>query len=141
MAFSSTEYAWCDMTVTAMGKTFERIMEIEYDVEVDLKQIYGRGKKVKGIQDGNEKPTGSITLGQSEVEAMIRKAQETNPTAKATDISFDIQIHYLKGVDLVKDKIVGARFTKNPKAWKQGDSDMQIKLPFLAMDIFYNVTK
>lgn len=141
MPFNSTEYAWCDMTVTAMGKTFERIMEIEYDVEVDLKQIYGRGKKVKGIQDGNEKPTGSITLGQSEVEAMIRKAQETNPTAKATDISFDIQIHYLKGVDLVKDKIVGARFTKNPKTWKQGDSDMQIKLPFLAMDIIYNVTK
>lgn len=139
MPFNSTEYSWSDLTVTAMGRTFERIMEIEYDTEVDLKAIYGRGKKVKGIQDGNEKPTGTLTLGQSEVEAMIRKAQETNANAKLSDITFDIQIHYLKGEDLVKDKVVGARFTKNPKTLKQGDPDMQIKLPFLCMDILYNV--
>ncbi len=139
-AFKSTEYAWCHMNVTAMGRTFERILEIEYDIEVDLKPIYGRGKKVKGIQDGNEKPTGSLTLGQSEVEAMIRKAQETNPNAKVTDITFDIQIHYLKDLDLVKDKILGARFSKQTKSFKQGDADMQIKLPFLATDILYNVS-
>lgn len=139
MSFNSTEYAWKDITITAMGRTFERIVDVEYDVEEDKKHIRGRGKKVRGIQGGNETPTGSVTLGQSEVEALIRKAQETNPNAKLSDISFDIQIHYLKGVDLVKDRIVGAEFTKQPKGMKQGDSDMEIKLPFLAMDIFYNV--
>lgn len=139
MSFNSTEYAWKDITVTAMGRTYERILEVEYDNEEDKKLIYGRGKKVRGIQGGNEKPGGSLLLGQSEVEAMIRTAQETNPNAKLTDISFDIQIHYLKGEDLVKDRIVGAEFTKSPKGMKQGDSDMQIKLPFLAMDIKYNI--
>lgn len=135
----NTEFSWCDLSVAAMGRTFERIMEVEYDVKVDLKQFYGRGKKVKGIGDGNEKPEGSITLGQSEVEAMIRKAQETNPNAKISDISFDIQIIYLKGTDIVKDRIVGARCNGQPKSFKQGDTDMQVKLPFLAVDIFYNV--
>ena len=122
-----------------MGRTFERIINIEYDVEEDKKYIYGRGKKVRGIQGGDEKPTGSLTLGQSEVEAMIREAQTTNPNAKLTDISFDIQVHYLKGVDLVKDRIIGAEFTKQPKGMKQGDGDMEIVLPIMFMDVLYNI--
>ncbi len=124
-----------------MGRTFERVMAIEYDVEVEKKQIYGRGKKVKGIQRQNEKPTVSITLGQSEVEALIREAQRTNPFAKITDITFDIQVHYLRAdaVALVKDRILGFEATKVPKSMKQGDSDMEIKLDGLAMDILYNV--
>lgn len=140
MSFNSTEYAWKDLTITVMGRTLERITDVDYDVEEDKKQIYGRGKKVRGIQGGNEKPIGSITLGQSEVESLIRKAQETNPRGKLTDLVFDIQVHYLKGTDIVKDRIVGAEFTKNPKAFKQGDPAMEIKLPFMCMDILYNVS-
>lgn len=139
MGYNSTEYAWKDIAITAMGRTFERITEIEYDVEVEKKYIYGRGSKVRGVQDGNEKPSGSITLGQSEVEAMIRAAQATNKNAKLTDITFDVQVHYLKGTELVKDRIVGATFTKNPKSMKQGDTDMTVKLPFMCMDVLYNV--
>lgn len=139
MAVNQTEYAWENITVTAMGRTFERILEVEYDVESDKKYIYGRGKKVRGIQPGNEKPGGSITLGQSEVEAMIREAQTTNPNAKLTDIAFDMQIHYLSGTDLVKDKCIGCQFTKQSKGMKQGDAEMLVKLTFLCEDIKYNV--
>lgn len=138
--FNSTEYAWKDITVTAMGRTFERIMEVEYDVEEEKKYIMGRGKKVRGIQGGNEKPSGSLSLGQSEIEAMIREAQKTNPNAKLTDISFDVQVHYLKGTDLVKDRLIGCEFTKQPKSMKQGDSDMVVKLPIMMMDVAYNVS-
>ncbi len=140
MSFNSTEFAWKDIVVTAMGRPFERIMEIEYDVEEDKKYIYGRGSKVKGIQPGRKKPGGNITIGQSELEAMLRRAQETNPLATYTDLVFDIQVHYLKGTDLVKDRIVGAEFTKAPKGMKEGDSDMQIKLPIMAMDVLYNIS-
>lgn len=138
---NSAEFAWSDVTVTLMGRVFDRIMAVSYDVEIEKKQIYGRGSKVRGIQPGNERPTGSITIGQSELEAMIRKAQETYPNAKATDLVFDIQVHYLSvnGLALVKDKIVGAEFTKNPKNLRQGDSDMEIQMDFIAMDILYNV--
>ncbi len=138
---NSPEFSWANIIVTAKGRTFERIMAIEYDVEAEKKQIYGRGKKVKGIQRQNEKPSGSITLGQSEVEALIKEAQKTNPFAKITDITFDVQVHYLRAdaVALVKDRILGVEITKAPKSMKQNDGDMEVKLDFVAMDILYNV--
>lgn len=140
MAFNSSEFTWNDLTITAMGATFEAVMEMEYDVEVEKKHTYGRGSKPRGIQKGNEKPSGTITVKQSLLEALIATAQKTNPKAKLTDISFDIQAHYLKGTDLVKDRVVGAEFTKQPKQLKQGDTEMSVKLPFIAMDIHYNVS-
>ena len=122
-----------------MGIVFEAVTEVEYDVEVEKKHTYGRGKKPAGIQTGNEKPSGNITVKQSLLEALIATAQKVNKNAKLTDISFDIQVHYLSGTDLVKDRIVGAEFTKQPKQMKQGDSEMTVKLPFLAVDINYNI--
>lgn len=139
---NSPEFAWANIIITAMGRTFERVLAIEYNKEAEKKHIYGRGKKVKGIQRQNEKPTGSITLGQSEVEAMVREAQRTNPFASITDITFDIQVHYLRAdaVAMVKDRILGVEVTTQPKAMKQNDSDMEVKLDFLAMDILYNIS-
>ena len=139
MGYNSTEFAWKDITVTAMGRPYERILEIEYDVEEDKKMIYGRGSKVKGIQPGRQKPSGTLTIGQSEFEAMLRRAQTTNPNATIRDMVFDIQVHYQKGTDMVKDRLVGCEFTKSPKQMKEGDSDMVIKLPFMMMDVLYNM--
>lgn len=136
MSKNSAEFAWSNTLVTIMGRTFERILAIEYDVEVEKKQIYGRGSKVKGIQRQNEKPTGSITVGQSEYEAMVRVAG-----GKVTDIVADIQVHYTEedGTAIVKDRIIGAEFTKAQKGIKQGDADMEIKMDFIAMDILFNI--
>lgn len=141
MSVNQTEYAWEDVAIVVMGRVLERVLDIEYDTEVDKKQIYGRGSKVKGIQRMNEKPGGSLSLGQSEYEAMVRAAQKIKPNGKITDLVFDIQVHYLdaESLNLVKDRIVGAEFTKGSKGMKQGDSDMEIKLDFLCMDILYNV--
>jgi hypothetical protein len=137
---NSTEFAWVNLAVTAMGRTFEGVTEVEYDLEVEKKQIYGRGGKVRGIQRGNEKPTASLTLRQSEVEAIVRAAQAVNPLAKPTDITFDVQVTYIAigSTDIVKDRLVGCEFTKITKAFKQGDSEMLVKLPMLCLDIEYN---
>ncbi|MBA4196583.1 MAG: hypothetical protein C0459_03420 [Chitinophaga sp.] len=135
---NGVEYEWGDITVTTLGRTLERVLEIEYDVKVSKKHLYGRGKKPKGIGGSNEEPTGSITIGQSEFEAMIRSAQALKPNVKITDIVLDLQVHYLQGTDLVKDRIIQLEFTEAAKGMKQGDSDMMIKMPFLALDIQYN---
>lgn len=141
MRKNSAEFAWCDITVVYMGMPIERLLSIEYDVEEDKKYIYGRGKKVKGIQPGNEKPSVSLTIGQSVLEAMTRKAQETNRFAMAKDLVFDIQVQYMElmGGDLVIDRIIGFEATKAPKGMKQGDSDMEVKMDGLAMDVIPNV--
>jgi hypothetical protein len=138
MPVNQIEYAWENITVTAMGRTFERITAIDYDTEVDKKHIYGRGSKPKGVQPGREKPSGSLTLGQSEIEAMTRVAQATNKTGKITDLVFDIQVHYLVGTDIVKDKIFQATLMKQPKEMKEGDAEMTVKCPFICTDILYN---
>lgn len=133
------EFQWKDIKVTMLGRTFERITDVTYEKEIEKKAIYGRGSKVKGVQQGNEKNTGDLTLGQSEVEAMLLAAKATNPMATILDLSFDIQVQYQQGDDLIKDRIIGAQFTKLPKGMKQGDTDMNIKLPYIAEDILYNI--
>lgn len=135
------EFAWRDLQVTMLGKVLEGILDVDYEKEVEKKPIYGRGSKVKGIQPGNEKNGGNITLRQSEVEAMLTAAKAIRPNATLLDISFDVQIQYISlgTTNIVKDRVVAAQFTKLPKGMKQGDTDMQIKLPFIAEDILYGI--
>lgn len=139
MDYNSIEYAWKDIEVVFLGRIIGRITEIEYTTEVEKKHIYGRGKKPLGIQTGNEKVTGQVTIGQSELEAMIRKAQSLKPGAKPTDMSFDINIAYIADVDVVRDRVVGFTISQMPKIMKQGDTDMNVKLPGIAMDVLYNI--
>ncbi|HYH16111.1 MAG TPA: hypothetical protein VD794_12870 [Flavisolibacter sp.] len=138
---STAEYAWKDIEIVFLGRTIEQILEVEYDTEVEKKHIYGRGSKPTGVQSGNEKPTAQISIRQSELEALIRKCQEIKPGLKPIHISFDINITYRieGGVDIVRDRIIGFNPTKMPKSMKQGDTDMQVKIPGLALDIQYNV--
>jgi hypothetical protein len=135
---NQVEYAWENITITAMGRTFERITEIEYGIENDKKHIYGRGSKPRGVQPGRRKPTCSFVIGQSELEAMIREAQKTKPNADITDLTFDIQSHYVLDTDLVKDKIVQFTPSKFNKHLKEGDGEMSIKVEGLPLDILFN---
>lgn len=135
------EYSWREVKVSILGRVIEGILDVSYEKEVEKKPIYGRGGKTKGIQSGNEKCTGDITLRQSEVEAMILAAKATNPLATPLDIIFDVQVQYVAVGEsaIVKDRVLAAQFTKLPKGMKQGDMDMQVKMPFLAEDILYGV--
>lgn len=137
--FNSIEYAWKDIEVVMLGRPLARILEIEYTIDSEKKPIYGRGKKALGIQSGNEKAAGSITIGQSELEALIKKAKKIHPTIKITDLSFDVNIGYLAATEIIRDRVIGFTITNLPKSMKQGDTDMQVKLPFLALDIDYDI--
>lgn len=137
--FSSIEYAWKDIEVVLLGRPLVRILEVEYTVDSEKKPIFGRGKKALGIQSGNEKASGQITIGQSEVEALIKKAKEILPGTKVTDLSFDINVGYLANTEVIRDRVVGAAFSTLSKSMKQGDSDMQIKLPFSALDVEFDI--
>lgn len=135
--FNSIEYAWKDIEVVVLGRPLVRITEIEYTTEVEKKHIYGRGKKALGVQTGNEKVTGQLTIGQSELESLIRKAAESGK--KPTDISFDINVAYIQEGDIVRDRVIGASLTQMPKSMKQGDTEMAVKLPYIAVDVAYNI--
>jgi hypothetical protein len=135
--FNSAEYSWKDLEVAILGRSLVNITEVEYTTDVEKKHIYGRGSKPIGIQSGNEKPTGQITIGQSELEAIIQKAKESNK--RPTDLSFDINITYTQDGTIVRDRVKGAQLSQVPKSIKQGDPSMTVKLPFLALDIEYDI--
>lgn len=137
--FNSAEYSWNDISISWLGRELVRFLEVKYTTDVEKKHIYGKGSKPIGIQKGNEKVSGEVTVGQSELEAMTRKVQETKAGAKITDVSFDINIAYMQDGVVVVDRIKGASLTKLEKGMKQGDSDMEVKLPFIALDVEYNV--
>lgn len=137
--FNSAEYAWKDIEVSFMGRVLVRILEITYSEDSEVKHIYGRGRNPVGVQNGNTKPGGSLTIGQSELEAFTRDIQSVIPGGKITDVSFDVNIAYLGTEAVVRDRVVGARVTKYEKGMKQGDTDMQIKLPYLCLRIDHNV--
>lgn len=139
MDFNSVEYAWKDIEVSYMGRIIGRLLEVKYSVEVEKKHIYGRGNNPLGVQIGNKKVSAEIKVGQSELEAMTRKAQELRPGADITDISFNINVAYVKDVEVVRDRIRDFSITKMEKGMKQGDTDMEVSLPGLAMGIEYNV--
>jgi hypothetical protein len=139
MNFDSLEYAWKDLEVVLLGRPLVRILEVSYTVEAAKTKIYGRGKKALGIQDGNESVSGSITVGQSELEALVRAVQAVRPDGKITDFSFDLSISYVSAARIVRDRVVGCKFTSVPKGMSQGDSDSTHQLSFEALDIKFNV--
>lgn len=137
--FNSAEYAWKDIEIAMLGRVLARVMEIEYTTDVEKKHIYGRGKKPIGIQTGNEKCSGQITIGQSELEAMVADVQSSTVGGKVTDVVLTINIAYIQDGQIVRDRVEGVGFTQIKKGMKQGDTDMEVKMPFMALDIKYNV--
>jgi hypothetical protein len=141
MDFDSAEYAWKDLEVIFLGRPIIRLLEVSYSVKSEKKLIRGRGKKALGIQDGNEDVKGQITVGQSEFEAMTRAVQDVRPGAKITDPAFSLNIAYRQegSLTIVRDRIPQLKITEFEKGMKQGETDMEIKLPFIATDVLLNV--
>lgn len=135
--FNSVEYAWKDLQVSILGRLLVRVLEVEYEDTVEHKEIYGRGNKPQGIQTGNYKFKGKLVVGQSEYNQMVKVAKESGK--RLGDISLDINIAYLLDGELRKDRVVGAKFGGSKKGLKQGDTEMEIELPYMAVDILEDI--
>ncbi|MDY0102826.1 MAG: hypothetical protein RBS07_07780 [Lentimicrobium sp.] len=140
MNFNTAEYAWKDIEVVMLGRPIVRLLEVKYKVTKETKEIYGRGQNPLGIQEGNKKYEGEIKIGQSELEALINKAQQVVPGSDPTDLpQFNVAISFEKLGVLRTDVLVGVKLQEFEKAMKQGDSDMEVSLPFKCLAIDYNV--
>lgn len=140
MDFNAAEYAWKDIEVVLLGRPIARLLEIKYKVTKETKEIYGRGQNPLGIQEGNKKYEGELKIGQSELESLINKAQQLVPGSDPTDLpQFNIAIAYAKAGVVRTDVLIGVKLHEFEKSMKQGDSDMEVSLPFKCLGINYNV--
>lgn len=130
--FNSREYEWSDITVVMAGRPVTGFRAVDYSSKQEKEALYAKGNKPHGIQRGNKSYEGSITLLQSEYEALRQACG-----GDVLDASFDLVVAYgnaSKGDAIVTDILVGAEVTEDNTEWKQGDKFQEKKLPFIFLD-------
>lgn len=138
--FDSKEYAWIDVKVILMGKDVGGLRGISYKAKRQTEALYAAGKKARGIQRGKKEYEGTITLLQSELIALNNAAKQKGYD-DISDIEFDAVVAYApEGGVISTDMIIGVAVTEVPSEMKEGDLFQEIALPFIALDVEYNVS-
>lgn len=139
MAFNSKEYSYCDLQATILGRPLTGLRGIEYTAKKAKEAVFGAGINPKSIQPGRREYEGTLTVLQSELEALNRAAKESGYT-DCLDLEFDIVVTYISGETVTTDIIRCASITEFPKGMKEGDLNSEHALPFIALGIDTNVT-
>lgn len=134
--FNSQQYAWKDIQVWVLGKRVAGLREIKYKVATEKEAVYGEGNEPQGIQFGNKTYEGTLTILQSELEALTLTAIAAGAN-DVTDLSgIDVVIMYappggIKTIDIVKY----VSFQEFEKGMAQNDKYAEISIPFIALGI------
>ena len=139
MAFNSREYSWSDVEIQMQGRKVVGARGVKYKTSQEKEAVYGLGNEPRTIARGNKSYDGELVVLQSELEALTRTAGDG---ADVVDIAaFDIVVAYApkNGGAITTDIIQLAEFTEVEKEMKQGDKNMEITLPFIALGIKKNV--
>lgn len=133
MAFDSREYEWGDISLTVGGRDVTGIRGVSYKEKIEREAIYGKGRYPHSIQSGNVSIDGEVTLLQSEVEALAREGR-----GSILSLAVDIVVSYGNpgnGDAIQVDRIEGARFLEDTREMKNGDKFMEVKIPFIALNV------
>ena len=137
---NGNEYAWEDVQVILPGKAtpVEGIVAIEYEESKDHTEVYGRGSKPVALGRGKTSFNGSMTLNQSEFEAL----QQSLPFGKSvTQLApFNVTVAYApEGGIATVDQLIAVRIKKFKKGMKNGDGNMEVVCDLAIGDIKYSV--
>lgn len=136
MAFNSRQYEWADVTLVLGGRDITGIRGVKYSEKAEKEALFAKGRHAHSIQTGNVSVEGEITVLQSELIAL-----EIAGGGSILGLSLDAVVAYgnpSAGDMLSTDRIVGISFTEAAKELKQGDKNMEISLPFIALRVKNN---
>ena len=136
--FDASEYAWKDLEVVVLGRPLIRILNVKYESSQKLEELYGRGQNPLNINEGNYSFKGEITIGQSELIALQQKAKQLGYNS-ILKLKFDINIAYSLDGIVTRNTCKSGRIEKFEEGMKQGDTAMEISLPFKFTGIEYGV--
>lgn len=139
MRINNKEYAWGDIAVTLWGRPVLGITGIEYKTKQTKEARFGMGRQAKSIQHGKREYEGTLTIMQSELIA-LNQAAKAKGYNSILEVDLDIVVSYQAGLIITVDEICCASFTELPMTMKEGDLQAEIAMPFIAMDIEYDVT-
>ena len=133
MAFNSRQYEWGDVTVVLGGRDITGIRGIKYTEKGEKEASFAKGRHAHSIQNGNITVEGEITVLQSELIALERAGN-----GSILGLNVDAVVSFGNpslGDAMTTDRIVGISFTEAPKEMKQGDKNMEISIPFIALAV------
>ena len=125
------EYAWGDIKIIMWGRPVVGATAIDYKLTKEKKLLQASGYYAKGIQHGQRAAAGTLTTTQSEIIAMNRAARAKG-YKDILDPEVEILVSYI-------DRIVCASFSEIPAGMKSGDLNSEHALPFVALDIDYDI--
>lgn len=141
MIINDREYAWGDATVILFARPVLGITGVSYKTKKSKTPLYAAGRSPKSIQHGKYEHDGSITLLQNEVIALNNSAVAAGYKHGLIDVDFDIIVKYGDATSgkITIDKITCASITEDVSELKEGDANMSITLPFVALNIKKNI--
>jgi len=132
--FNSREYEWSDVRLILGGIEITGIRGVKYTPKQEKEVLYAKGSKGHSVQFGNFSLEGSITVTQSELQAL-----DAAGNGSLLDIrSITAVVMYgdpSKGVPPTSETVKGISFQEAPREWKQGDKFMECEIPFIALDL------
>lgn len=130
------EYEWSDIGVVMAGRSVTGFRSISYTKEQEKEALYAKGDNPHGIQHGNKSYSGTVTLLQSELDAI-----EAAAGGDLLDARMNVIVSYgnpSRGDIIKTDLISGLEFTGVTKGMTQNDKFAEIELPFVALGIRNN---
>ena len=129
------EYAYGDIQVWLFGQMVCGLRGIEYKPKKEKTTLHGAGRNPRAIQHGKREYEGTLTILQSELEALNRSARAAG-YKDALDLDLDIIVVYASDNGVVTThKISSASFSEMPLGMKEGDAFAEHALPYLALDV------
>lgn len=127
------EYEWADLTLIAGGRDMVEFRGFSWKRKIEREAIKAKGRKAFAIQSGNIDVEGEITLLKSGYDKL-----EKAGGGSTFGLNIDLMLSYgnpSEGNTMITKRITGVRFTEEGEEWKQGDKFIEVKLPFLALDV------
>jgi len=138
MAFNSDEYSWRDLQVFMLGRLITGIQGVSYTLRQTKENIYAKGDKPHSRGHGNKEYDGSVTLLQSEVEAIQAELGDDEDLTDLRDMTIVVSYAPENG-GVTTDELLAVEVTELPKGGSQGDTSMPSELNIVIGDINYNV--
>jgi hypothetical protein len=133
MNFDTRQYEWNDLTLLLGGRDVTKFRGLKYTTKQEKELLYAKGNLPQSIQKGNIAFEGELTLLQSELETLRQSGK-----GSILNLQLDAIVSYgnpSNGDVLITDAIMGLQFTEDPKEMKQGDKQMEITVPWIALRI------
>lgn len=133
----SRQYEFADITVIAGGLDLVGLCGVKYSEKIEREALHAKGRYPHSIQTGNHSVEGELTMLQSDLEKLI-----VSGLGSVLNIIMDIVVSYGNpslGDVMITDRLTHCMFTESAKEMKQGDKNMEVSLPFIALRLMHAV--